>query len=78
MYTHHLKCVKLCKITKFTCVLFVALGFHEGMADIVSLSFQTPEHMKVIGLLDEVPQDSGKESHVYLLSSVSLFKKQTI
>lgn len=48
------------------------------MADIVSLSFQTPEHMKVIGLLDEVPQDSGKELHVYLLISVLLFKKQTI
>lgn len=69
---------KVVLVTKFTCVLFVALGFHEGMADIVSLSFQTPEHMKVIGLLDEVPQDSGKESHVYLLSSVLLYKKQTI
>jgi hypothetical protein len=35
-------------------------GFHEGMADIVSLSFQTPEHMKAIGLLDKIPSDTGK------------------
>lgn len=62
----------MCKDTKYTRVLFVALGFHEGMADIVSLSFQTPEHMKVIGLLDEVPQDPGKELHAYQLSSVYL------
>lgn len=67
---------KVVLVTKFTCVLFVALGFHEGMADIVSLSFQTPEHMKVIGLLDEVPQDSGKELHVYLLNSVLCFRNK--
>lgn len=41
-------------------------GFHEGMADIVSLSFQTPEHMKVIGLLDEVPQDSDSDINFLL------------
>lgn len=41
-------------------------GFHEGMADIVSLSFQTPEHMKVIGLLDEVPEDSDSDINFLL------------
>ena len=40
------------------------------MADIVSLSFQTPEHMHVIGLLDEVPDDDSKDLTT-LLSIVS-------
>ena len=36
------------------------VGFHEGMADIVTLSFQTPEHMKVLGFIDEVPADDSE------------------
>lgn len=47
-------------------------GFHEGMADIVSLSFQTPEHMKVIGLLDEVPDD--QDSDINFLLKMALDK----
>ncbi|XP_061182126.1 angiotensin-converting enzyme-like [Saccostrea echinata] len=47
-------------------------GFHEGMADIVSLSFQTPEHMKVIGLLDEVPND--QDSDINFLLKMALDK----
>ena len=35
------------------------LGFHEGVADIASLSFQTPEHLKEIGLLDQLPTGNG-------------------
>jgi len=35
------------------------LGFHEGVADIASLSFQTPEHLKKIGLLDQLPTGNG-------------------
>ncbi|XP_048726863.2 angiotensin-converting enzyme-like isoform X2 [Ostrea edulis] len=41
-------------------------GFHEGMADIVSLSFQTPEHMHVIGLLDNVPNDADSDINFLL------------
>ncbi|XP_060075095.1 angiotensin-converting enzyme-like [Ylistrum balloti] len=41
-------------------------GFHEGMADIVSLSFQTPEHMKAIGLLDDVPTDDKSDLNFLL------------
>ncbi|XP_021364003.1 angiotensin-converting enzyme-like isoform X1 [Mizuhopecten yessoensis] len=41
-------------------------GFHEGMADIVSLSFQTPEHMKAIGLLDEIPTDNKSDLNFLL------------
>ncbi|XP_033730620.1 angiotensin-converting enzyme-like isoform X2 [Pecten maximus] len=41
-------------------------GFHEGMADIVSLSFQTPEHMKAIGLLDEIPTDDKSDLNFLL------------
>ena len=35
-------------------------GFHEGVADIVSLSFQTPEHLREIGLLDQLPNGTGE------------------
>ncbi|XP_069122365.1 angiotensin-converting enzyme-like [Argopecten irradians] len=41
-------------------------GFHEGMADIVSLSFQTPEHLKAIGLLDEIPKDNKSDINFLL------------
>ncbi|XP_063424354.1 angiotensin-converting enzyme-like [Mytilus trossulus] len=47
-------------------------GFHEGMADIVSLSFQTPEHMHAIGLLDSIPND--KESDINFLMQMALDK----
>ena len=42
--------------------LFLSLftGFHEGVADIVSLSFQTPEHLQKIGLLGQLPTGNGK------------------
>ena len=45
-------------------------GFHEGVADIASLSFQTPEHLKKIGLLGELPTDYGN----YIIINVSLTK----
>ena len=54
--------VALTWITDLTQLLFTTLmlsGFHEGVADIVSLSFQTPEHLKKIGLLDEVSNSTG-------------------
>jgi len=39
--------------------VFKNLGFHEGVADIASLSFQTPEHLKEIGLLAQLPTGNG-------------------
>ena len=40
------------------------------MADIVSLSFQTPEHMHVIGLLDEVPDDESKDLSTLVINCI--------
>ncbi|KAL4228517.1 hypothetical protein ACF0H5_011565 [Mactra antiquata] len=47
-------------------------GFHEGVADIVSLSFQTPEHLQKIGLLDELP--TGNEGDINFLFNMALDK----
>lgn len=47
-------------------------GFHEGVADIVSLSFQTPEHLKEIGLLDQLP--NGTEGDINFLFQMALDK----
>ena len=43
----------------FIKVLNYVTGFHEGVADIVSLSFQTPEHLQKIGLLQNLPDGTG-------------------
>ncbi|XP_052805713.1 angiotensin-converting enzyme-like [Mya arenaria] len=47
-------------------------GFHEGVADIASLSFQTPEHLKEIGLIQELP--SGNEGDINFLFQMALRK----
>lgn len=47
-------------------------GFHEGVADIVSLSFQTPEHLKEIGLLQNLP--NGTEGDINFLFQMALDK----
>ncbi|KAK3605972.1 hypothetical protein CHS0354_019650 [Potamilus streckersoni] len=49
-------------------------GFHEGMADIVTLSFQTPEHMKKIGLLDAIPGQNDTEGDINFLFRMALSK----
>ncbi|KAJ8307470.1 hypothetical protein KUTeg_015554, partial [Tegillarca granosa] len=33
-------------------------GFHEAMGDLVHLSLNTPEHLKTIGIIVELPQDN--------------------
>lgn len=45
----------------FDLIFLYDTGFHEGMADIVTLSFQTPEHLYKLGLVDSVPapDDTG-------------------
>ncbi|XP_060560750.1 angiotensin-converting enzyme-like [Ruditapes philippinarum] len=47
-------------------------GFHEGVADIVSLSFQTPEHLQKIGLLENLP--NGTEGDINFLFQMALDK----
>ncbi|KAH3692651.1 hypothetical protein DPMN_193805 [Dreissena polymorpha] len=47
-------------------------GFHEGVADIASLSFQTPEHLKEIGLIQELP--NGTEGDINFLMKMALEK----
>ncbi|XP_052212999.1 angiotensin-converting enzyme-like isoform X2 [Dreissena polymorpha] len=47
-------------------------GFDEGVADIVSLSFLTPEHLKLIGLIQELPR--GTEGDINFLMKMALEK----
>ncbi|BFZ00903.1 hypothetical protein BsWGS_03942 [Bradybaena similaris] len=47
-------------------------GFHEAVGDVMSLSVQTPEHMKILGLIDEVPTDD--ESDINFLMNMALQK----
>ena len=35
-------------------------GFHEAVGDTMSLSVDTPQHLKNIGLLEEISNDTGK------------------
>ncbi|KAK3579290.1 hypothetical protein CHS0354_033370 [Potamilus streckersoni] len=49
-------------------------GFHEGVADIVTLSFQTPEHLNKIGLLDDVPGQNDTEGDINFLFRMALEK----
>ena len=36
-------------------------GFHEAVGDTMSLSVDTPQHLKKIGLLDDYSDDTSKE-----------------
>ncbi|XP_077988216.1 angiotensin-converting enzyme-like [Glandiceps talaboti] len=47
-------------------------GFHEAVGDVLALSVSTPEHLKKIGLLDEVGKD--EESDLNFLMSQALKK----
>jgi peptidyl-dipeptidase A len=47
-------------------------GFHEAVGDVMSLSVQTPEHMKILGLIDEVPTD--EETDINFLMNMALQK----
>ncbi|XP_035825264.1 angiotensin-converting enzyme [Aplysia californica] len=47
-------------------------GFHEAVGDVISLSVQTPEHMKSIGLLSTIGNDT--ESDINFLMSMALQK----
>ncbi|KAL3837175.1 hypothetical protein ACJMK2_022550 [Sinanodonta woodiana] len=49
-------------------------GFHEGVADIVTLSFLTPEHLNKIGLLDAVPGPDDTEGDINFLFRMALEK----
>ena len=39
-------------------------GFHEAVGDVLSLSVQTPNHLKKIGLLKNVSNSKGKYNEV--------------
>lgn len=47
-------------------------GFHEAIGDVLALSVSTPDHMKKIGLLDEVSHD--KETEINNLLKMALDK----
>ncbi|CAG5130978.1 unnamed protein product [Candidula unifasciata] len=47
-------------------------GFHEAVGDVIALSVQTPEHMKSIGLLHSVSNDT--ETDINFLMSMALQK----
>lgn len=49
-------------------------GFHEGMADIVTLSFQTPEHLIKLGLVDSVPGPNDTDADINFLLRMALEK----
>lgn len=49
-------------------------GFHEGMADIVTLSFQTPEHLFKLGLVDSVPGPNDTDADINFLLRMALEK----
>lgn len=37
-------------------------GFHEAVGDVIALSVSTPKHMRVMGLLEDGPDD--EESNI--------------
>ncbi|XP_063977771.1 angiotensin-converting enzyme-like [Diachasmimorpha longicaudata] len=42
-------------------------GFHEAVGDTIALSASTPEHLKTIGLLDDIPTDKEAVlNHLYI------------
>ena len=47
-------------IVTFLLYQWLFSGFHEAVADIASLSFQTPEHLHTIGLIPNLPNGTGK------------------
>ncbi|XP_052287078.1 angiotensin-converting enzyme-like [Dreissena polymorpha] len=47
-------------------------GFDEGVADIATLSFLTPEHLKLIGLIQELPNSA--EGDINFLMQMALEK----
>ncbi|XP_055868870.1 angiotensin-converting enzyme-like [Biomphalaria glabrata] len=47
-------------------------GFHEAIGDVMALSVQTPEHLKKIGLLKEIPGDS--ETDINFLMNMAFQK----
>lgn len=49
-------------------------GFHEAIGDLMSLSVETPSHLKKIGLLDEVIDDNGKKI-VFVLAQVFIIEQ---
>ncbi|CAL1546901.1 unnamed protein product [Lymnaea stagnalis] len=47
-------------------------GFHEAVGDVMALSVQTPEHLKVLGLIKEIPTD--KETDINFLMNMAFQK----
>lgn len=37
-----------------------AIGFHEAVGDVMSLSVSTPSHLRSVGLLGKLVKDEGK------------------
>ncbi|XP_052750785.1 angiotensin-converting enzyme-like isoform X2 [Galleria mellonella] len=47
-------------------------GFHEAVGDVIALSVSTPKHLKIVGLLEDGPEDT--ESNINQLYKMGLDK----
>lgn len=51
-------------------------GFHEAVGDVISLSVSTPKHLRVMGLLEDGPDDlESNINQLYKMVSVSQTQK---
>lgn len=48
------------------------VGFHEAIGDVISLSVQTPKHLRKIGLLGPGKDDEGKLMFDFFSSNILL------
>lgn len=47
-------------------------GFHEAVGDVISLSVSTPKHLRVMGLLEDGPDDlESNINQLYKMVSIS-------
>lgn len=47
-------------------------GFHEAVGDVIALSVSTPKHLRVIGLLEDGPDDlESNINQLYKMVSTS-------
>lgn len=50
--------------------LYIPSGFHEAVGDVIALSVATPKHLRVMGLLEDGPDD--QESNINQLYKMVL------
>lgn len=47
--------------------MLMLLGFHEALSDAVILSISTPRHLHRIGLLNNITDDYGMNTHEHII-----------